>query len=582
MRPWDTLNDDEKRLFSRMAEVYAGFSEYTDHQVGRIVEYLEESGQLDNTIIFYCADNGASGEGSPNGSVNEGKYFNAYPDTIEDNLPLIDQLGSPATYNHYPTGWAVAFSTPYRMFKRYTYQGGICDPLVVHWPAGIKARGEVREQYHHSTDIYPTILDACGVEMPEVVNGAEQSPLAGVSMRYSFDAADAPTQKETQYYEMFGMRGALAQGLEGRHRARPDQRAEQLRERHAGSSSTPTRTAPRRTTSPPSTRTRSKSSPTLWFAEAKTQQRAAAQRHGGRRQGPREVHRRWSSTSRCRRAASTRTTRARPRSPSASAANVHGVSYKALAEVELTGDAQGVIFAHGSRFGGHALFVKDGKLTYAYNFLGIPPETLIGADVPASGRHIVGIEFTKERMGEHHESHRAAQALRRRRGGRRGGDPDDDRALLASAARACASATTAATRSAASTGPGSSSPAARSPRSCSTSRTTSTSTSSAISRRRSRVTDLASWNDTATRAAIEEFVASAPEPRVAVFDNDGTLWCEKPMPIQLDFIVRRWAAMAEADAVAARAPAVQGRRARATCAGWARRWSSTTAATTAT
>ncbi len=200
VRPWDTLNDDEKRLFSRMAEVYAGFSEYTDHQVGRIVDYLEESGQLDNTIVFYCADNGASGEGSPNGSVNEGKYFNAYPDTIEDNLPLIDELGSPATYNHYPTGWAVAFSTPYKMFKRYTYQGGICDPLVIHWPAGMNARGEVRHQYHHSTDIYPTILDACGIEVPDTVNGVEQSPLDGVSMRYSFDAADAPTQKETQYY----------------------------------------------------------------------------------------------------------------------------------------------------------------------------------------------------------------------------------------------------------------------------------------------------------------------------------------------------------------------------------------------
>ena len=138
VRPWDTLSDEEKPLFSRMAEVYAAFSEYTDHQVGRIVDYLEESGQLDNTIVLYCADNGASGEGSPNGSVNENKFFNAWPDTIEDNLPMIDKLGTPETYNHYPTGWAVAFSTPYRMFKRYSYQGGVCDPLVIHWPAGMQ------------------------------------------------------------------------------------------------------------------------------------------------------------------------------------------------------------------------------------------------------------------------------------------------------------------------------------------------------------------------------------------------------------------------------------------------------------
>ncbi len=135
--PWDSLSDDEKRLFARMAEVFAGFSEYTDHQVGRVIDYLEESGQLDNTLILYCADNGASGEGSPNGSVNENKFFNGWPDDIADNLSHLEDLGSPNTYNHYPTGWAAAFSTPFKMFKRYSYAGGTCDPLVIHWPAGI-------------------------------------------------------------------------------------------------------------------------------------------------------------------------------------------------------------------------------------------------------------------------------------------------------------------------------------------------------------------------------------------------------------------------------------------------------------
>jgi arylsulfatase A-like enzyme len=162
VRPWDTLSDDEKKLFCRMAEVYAAFSEYTDVQIGRVIDYLEESGQLDNTLIFYCADNGASGEGSPNGSVNENRFFNGFPDDIKQNLAMIDRLGSPDTYNHYPTGWAVAFSTPYRMFKRYSsYAGGTCDPLVIHWPKGMKARGEMRHQYHHCTDIVPTILEGC-------------------------------------------------------------------------------------------------------------------------------------------------------------------------------------------------------------------------------------------------------------------------------------------------------------------------------------------------------------------------------------------------------------------------------------
>jgi arylsulfatase A-like enzyme len=126
VRPWASLSEAEKTLFSRMAEVYAALSEYTDVQIGRVIDYLEESGQLDNTLTFYCADNGASGEGSPNGSVNENRFFNGYPDDVESNLAMIDQLGSPETYNHYPTGWAVAFSTPYRMFKRYWPARQIC------------------------------------------------------------------------------------------------------------------------------------------------------------------------------------------------------------------------------------------------------------------------------------------------------------------------------------------------------------------------------------------------------------------------------------------------------------------------
>ena len=211
VRPWDSLSDDEKRLFSRMAEVYAGFSEYTDHQVGRVVDYLEQSGQLENTLILYCADNGASGEGGPDGSVNENKFFNGWPDDIAENLAHLGDLGSPNTYNHYPSGWAAAFSTPFKMFKRYSYAGGTCDPLVIHWPKGIAARGEIRNQYHHVTDVVPTILDCCGVEMPDVVDGYEQVPLVGTSMRYTFDA-DGPTRRGGQYYCMLGTRGMWEDG----------------------------------------------------------------------------------------------------------------------------------------------------------------------------------------------------------------------------------------------------------------------------------------------------------------------------------------------------------------------------------
>ena len=192
-------------LFSKLMEVYAAFSTYTDEQVGQIYDYLKETGQLENTLIIYAADNGASGEGSPNGSVNENKFFNGYPDTTEENLETVEQiggldrLGGPDTYEHYPTGWAAAMSTPFKMFKRYSeYAGGTCDPLVMSWPKRIKVKdgGEVRHQYHHCADIVPTILEACGLEMPEVYKGVTQYPLSGVSMCYTWGGGTQRSDKE--------------------------------------------------------------------------------------------------------------------------------------------------------------------------------------------------------------------------------------------------------------------------------------------------------------------------------------------------------------------------------------------------
>jgi arylsulfatase A-like enzyme len=229
---------------------------------------------------------------------------------------MIDQLGTPDTYNHYPTGWAMAFSTPYRMFKRYTYQGGVGDPLVIHWPAGIEARGEVRLQYHHSTDIVPTILEVCGVEMPEVVNGATQTPLSGVSMRYSFDDADAPTTKQTQYYEMFGSRGIWHQGWKAvtehgpgsgggnfdRDRWQLFHTDEDRSEAHDLADQHPDRLEELKA---------------LWFEEAKANNvlPLTTSRSWGTRRTSRPSSR-WSSTCRSRPAASTPTTRAPARSPS--------------------------------------------------------------------------------------------------------------------------------------------------------------------------------------------------------------------------------------------------------------------------
>ena len=195
-----------------MAEVYAGFLLHTDHEIGRLLDFLEESGELENTIVVFVSDNGASGEGGPNGSVNENKFFNGIPDTIEENLPYLDELGSPATYNHYPVGWAWAFNTPFKMWKRYNFEGGVADPMVISWPKGIAAKGELRHQFLHATDIAPTIYDCLGVELPEVVKGFPQVPLEGVSFRSTFESDDVPTPKETGFFSMLGSRAIWHKG----------------------------------------------------------------------------------------------------------------------------------------------------------------------------------------------------------------------------------------------------------------------------------------------------------------------------------------------------------------------------------
>jgi arylsulfatase len=399
VRPWESLNADEKRLFARMAEVYAGFSEYTDAQVGRLIDYLEKSGQLDNTIVFYCSDNGASGEGSPNGSVNENKFFNNYPDELSENLKYLDVLGSPATYNHFPTGWAVAFSTPFQMFKRYSeYAGGTCCPLVISWPKGIQAKGEVRGQYHHSTDIVPTILDVCGLEMPQVYRGVEQYPVSGVSMRYTFEAADAPTQKKRQYYAMLGTRGIWEDGWKAAALHAPltskghfDKDAWQLY--HVDLDRSESTDLAKQYPDKVDALIKA------WFEEADKNlvlpldDRSAAELLGVERpseEKPRTRYVYYPGTSPV---------------PEGVAANVRGRSYKIVADVEITDpDASGVLFAHGSRFGGHSLFIKDRKLWYVYNFLGIKPEQKFVSDVLAPGKYTLGMEFTREKEGPKGES----------------------------------------------------------------------------------------------------------------------------------------------------------------------------------
>ena len=199
-----------------MAEVYAGFLAHADHHIGRLLDYLEQTGQRENTMVIVVSDNGASGEGGPNGSVNENKLFNGVPDDIDAALPMLDELGSTKTYNHYPNGWAMAFNTPFKMWKRYELNGGTSDPCIISLPATMAGaaagQGELRHQYHHAIDIVPTILDALGVQAPAAIGGHVQSAFDGQSMRYTVENADAPSARKTQFYSMLGSRGIWHEG----------------------------------------------------------------------------------------------------------------------------------------------------------------------------------------------------------------------------------------------------------------------------------------------------------------------------------------------------------------------------------
>jgi arylsulfatase A-like enzyme len=212
VQDWDTLPADEKRLYARMMEVFAGFMTHADHHYGRLFDFLKSIGEWENTLIMFISDNGASAEGGPHGSVNENKFFNNVADSLEENLEKIDELGGPTTFNHYPWGWTFAGNTPFRRWKRETYRGGVSDPFIVHWPKGIHARGEVRTQYAHAIDMVPTVLEALGIDPPAQIKGVTQSPIEGLSFAHVLNDATAPTRHLTQYFEMFGHRSIYHDG----------------------------------------------------------------------------------------------------------------------------------------------------------------------------------------------------------------------------------------------------------------------------------------------------------------------------------------------------------------------------------
>lgn len=212
VQPWSDLSDDERRLFARYMEAYAGFLSHTDNQIGRVLSFLEEIGAVDDTLIFVLSDNGASAEGGPIGTFNEHRFTHDLCDDLDEAVASLDDIGGFRAYNHYPWGWAWASNTPFKLWKRYTWLGGVRVPLVVHWPRGIEARGEVRDQFCHAVDVMPTVLDAAGLDIPAMIDGVAQQSVSGESLRSAFDDPGAPSPRDMQYFELLGSRAIYHDG----------------------------------------------------------------------------------------------------------------------------------------------------------------------------------------------------------------------------------------------------------------------------------------------------------------------------------------------------------------------------------
>lgn len=400
IRDWSSLPDDEKKLFARQMEVFAAFGEYADAEVGRLVDSIQELGQLDNTLVFYIlGDNGTSAEGGMVGVFNEMTYFNGVRETVADIMKHYEDLGGPSTYPHMAAGWAVAGNTPFAWTKQVASNyGGTRNGMVVHWPKRLSAKAEVRSQFHHVIDVAPTILEAAGLPEPKEVNGTKQLPIEGVSMLYTLDSPKAPSRRETQYFEIFGNRGIYSKGwFAGTvHRA-----AWELE---------PRRPLAQDVWELYDTRTDfslaqdlSKQNPAkleelkaLFMKEAVKYRVLPLDDRGLERMNAGLVGRPDLMEGRNKLALYP----GMPGMAENTFINVKNRSLVISAELEVpAGGADGVLLAQGGRFGGWTLYVKDGKPVYEYNFLGLGRDVVAATETLPAGKTTLRLEFAYDGGG---------------------------------------------------------------------------------------------------------------------------------------------------------------------------------------
>jgi arylsulfatase A-like enzyme len=400
IKDWAALTPDERKLFAREMEVFAAFGEYTDTEIGRLIQAIEATGELDNTLIFYIVgDNGASAEGGMLGLFNEMTYFNGVNETVADILKHYDELGGPTTYPHYAAGWAVAGDAPFTWTKQVASSyGGTRNGMVIHWPKGITAKGEVRSQWHHVIDIAPTILEAAGLPEPKSVNGTPQTPIEGVSLAYTFADAKAPSRHTTQYFEIFGNRAIYQDGwLAGAvHRAAWEFKPRTTLENDVWElydTRTDFSLANDLAATNPD---KLKELQDLFLKEAVKYSVLPIDDRTLERLNPALVGRPDLMAGRT----SLTVYQGMTGMSENVFINVKNRSHTVTAEVEIPKNgANGVLLAQAGRFGGWSLYLKGGKPTYTYNWLGLQRYTVAAPQALPAGKATVRFEFAYDGGG---------------------------------------------------------------------------------------------------------------------------------------------------------------------------------------
>jgi arylsulfatase len=394
IKDWDKLTPEEQKLFAREMEVFAAFGEQTDYEIGRLVDAVAETGQLDNTLIFYVVgDNGASAEGTMNGAFNEMSYFNGVSESVSDVMKHYDDLGGPSSYCHYAAGWAVAGDTPFKWTKQIASSfGGTTNPLVVQWPKRVMDKGGIRPQFHHVIDIAPTVLEAAGLPEPKVVNGTHQTPIQGVSMMYTFDAPKAKSTHTTQYFEIFGNRGIYSDGwLAGTvHKAPWEAKPREPLSADVWELYDTTKDFSLTNNLAASNQAKLKEMQELFIKEAIANNVLPIDDRGVERVNASVAGRPDLMAGR-----TSLTLYEGMKGISENVfINVKNTSLSITADVEIPhAGAKGVIIAQAGRFGGWSLYLKDGKPTYTYNYLGLQRFTVAAPRAIPTGKATIRFDF---------------------------------------------------------------------------------------------------------------------------------------------------------------------------------------------